>query len=120
MSRRRRALLLAVARTDTTWDLVAWRGARVWEGRCLHCGRALRMDVDGNPISEVTVDHILPRHHGGTDDLLNLGLACARCNHGKGARHDHRRADDARLHEIVGRLLQARRARWRDPDDAPG
>jgi hypothetical protein len=30
------------------------------------------------------IEHIIPRQHGGTDDLANLALACYHCNHHKG------------------------------------
>jgi 5-methylcytosine-specific restriction endonuclease McrA len=32
-----------------------------------------------------TIDHVIPRHRGGTDDLSNLIGACAFCNQSKGA-----------------------------------
>ena len=31
-----------------------------------------------------SVDHIIPQHHGGTDELLNLVPSCKRCNSSKG------------------------------------
>lgn len=31
------------------------------------------------------VEHVLPRKHGGTDDVSNLALACDRCNLHKGS-----------------------------------
>ena len=34
------------------------------------------------------VDHILPRRHGGSDDLSNLQALCYKCNANKGARDD--------------------------------
>lgn len=45
-------------------------------GRCAYCGK------------EITdrwfqVDHIVPVHRGGTNDLANLNPACERCNHWK-------------------------------------
>jgi len=40
------------------------------------------------------VDHILPRKHGGTDDLSNLQALCWQCNSMKGAR------DDTNLREL--------------------
>jgi diadenosine tetraphosphate (Ap4A) HIT family hydrolase len=36
----------------------------------------------------IEVDHILPRRHGGQDDLSNLQALCYRCNANKGARDD--------------------------------
>jgi hypothetical protein len=31
------------------------------------------------------VEHVVPRSHGGVDDLSNLALSCATCNFAKGA-----------------------------------
>jgi 5-methylcytosine-specific restriction endonuclease McrA len=74
----------------------------------------LHVGLDGSPISRATVEHIVPRAQGGTDDLQNLGLACARCNHQKGRRWDNRPGDPKGL-EIQEKLLAKRRSRWRDP-----
>lgn len=112
---RTRRTILEILATDATWQRVGHRGDEVWEGRCLSCGRKLVVALDGTPISQVTIEHIVPRHHGGSDDLANLGLTCARCNHGKGARHDRRPLDDPRLQQIISHLQVQRRTRWRDP-----
>ncbi len=42
---------------------------------CRYCGGAAK-----------TVDHVIPKARGGTDDLRNLVAACLRCNSVKGAR----------------------------------
>ena len=31
----------------------------------------------------LTIDHVLPRSRGGTDELYNLAVACAECNNTK-------------------------------------
>ena len=49
--------------------------------RCELCG----ISADERAIE---VDHILPRKHGGTDDLTNLQALCFKCNANKGARDD--------------------------------
>jgi len=36
----------------------------------------------------IEVDHIVPRKHGGEDDLTNLQALCFKCNANKGARDD--------------------------------
>lgn len=90
-----------------------------WRGKCIHCNAHLYVSLGGEPISRATIEHILPRSHGGTDAPENLALACARCNFQKGRRHDVRRKGDPRLMEIVEKLREKRRARWRDPEDAP-
>src|SRR5258708_1543194 len=44
---------------------------------CQYCGRR-----DGG----LTVDHVLPRHHGGLHTWINVVAACPSCNHHKGGR----------------------------------
>lgn len=114
----KRTRILAIIATDRTFQRTAHRGREVWEGRCLHCNAHLVVDLDGEPISRATIEHIVPRVHGGTDTPENLGLACARCNAGKGIRHDRNYKRDPRVQELVARLLQRRRERWREgPED---
>lgn len=43
---------------------------------CAYCGRALR----DAPPAEVTLDHLLPRIAGGSNDATNLITACRSCN----------------------------------------
>jgi 5-methylcytosine-specific restriction endonuclease McrA len=45
-------------------------------GRCWICGE----------LGATTVDHVIPRHHGGTDHPANLRAAHATCNYRRGAR----------------------------------
>jgi len=111
---RTRRTILDVLATDTTWQRVGHRGDGVWQGKCLSCNRKLVVSLDGSPISRVTIEHIVPKHHGGTDDLVNLGLTCARCNHGKGARHDRRPLSDPTLQRVITHLQEERQARWRE------
>ncbi len=49
------------------------------EGVCGGCGVHF-------PKRNFTVDHIVPRAHGGTDHLENLWLLCGACNSSKGKR----------------------------------
>lgn len=119
MSRRRTRLLLEIALTDSTFAPANQRGERVWSGRCIHCRSRLVLTLAGAPLNGATIEHIVPRHHGGTDAVTNLAAACARCNQGKGTRLDHRRRDDPDLCRMIDRLQAERAARWRDPDTAP-
>jgi 5-methylcytosine-specific restriction endonuclease McrA len=107
-SRRKQRLLLLAASTDRTFELKERHGESVLEGKCIHCQRKLQLELDGSPLNGATLEHIVPKHHGGTDDVENLALACARCNSEKGLRHDHKRANDPKLREVIERL-QARR-----------
>lgn len=47
--------------------------------RCQYCGRIF-------PTSELSIDHVVPRAHGGRDTWENLVCACIRCNARKGGR----------------------------------
>ena len=113
MSARKRHLLLRVAESDRTFEPKELRGERILEGKCIHCQRKLALYLDGTPVNDATLEHIVPKHHGGTDDLENLALACARCNSEKGLRHDHKSKDDPKLNEVIARLQARRRTRLR-------
>ena len=107
---RRRRLLMCVA-TDNTWR---WTGTR-WLGKCLHCNRKITLTETGQSEGSATLEHIVPRTHGGGDDLANLGVACGRCNHQKGRKVDVLHASDERLIRVVETLRQRKQARWRPP-----
>jgi len=44
---------------------------------CQYCGKT-------SP--DLTIDHIIPRHLGGTHNWMNVVTACSACNHRKGGR----------------------------------
>src|SRR5436309_15778446 len=48
--------------------------------RCEYC----QLRQEDSPLAALHIEHILPRSHGGTDDLDNLALACIDCNLHKG------------------------------------
>ena len=116
-SARRRRLILGVVKSDRTFERAEQRGQPIWVGKCIHCGAPLAVAEDGTPLGRATIEHIVPRAHGGGDDLENLALACDRCNFEKGRRHDSRGKADARRVELVERLQRARKDRWRSPED---
>jgi 5-methylcytosine-specific restriction endonuclease McrA len=112
---RRHLLLLAAAATDSTFERHTLDGRRVWVGKCIHCSSKLVVADDGRSLGEATLEHVWPEAQGGTNDVMNLAVACARCNREKGTRHDHHGGQ--RLEQVVA-VLQARRLeRWRDPCD---
>lgn len=117
MASRSERLLLWCAATDSTFEpatvYVGEREVAVLAGKCIHCRRKLAVDLEGRPISHETVEHIVPRTHGGTDAVENLAIACTRCNQGKGSRLDHRRWDDPTLQGVIATLQRRRRARLR-------
>jgi CRISPR/Cas system Type II protein with McrA/HNH and RuvC-like nuclease domain len=45
-------------------------------GHCAYCGRRIEL-------KDMQVDHIVPKHVGGKDELSNYNPACRRCNHYK-------------------------------------
>lgn len=62
---------------DPDWPLVRSRIMAEREHVCAYCG-----DRDG----PLEVDHIIPRSAGGTNDPVNLTIACKSCNSSKGAK----------------------------------
>lgn len=48
-------------------------------GVCAACGKELEK-------RKVTIDHYVPKYHGGTDDERNLLPLCRNCNRQKGSR----------------------------------
>jgi 5-methylcytosine-specific restriction endonuclease McrA len=111
----RRKLILAAA-TDRTFDRREVDGGPALVGKCIHCNRRIVVSLDGAP-SSATLEHILPKNHGGTDDVDNLALACRGCNHGKGTRLDHRPLSDPKLQEVLATLEARRAKRRREPPD---
>ncbi len=117
--KRRARLLLWAAATDATFERATVRGIDALCGRCIHCGRPLAIDWEGRSIGPpATLEHLLPRSAGGDDRLENLAVACARCNHRKGAREDARRARRGTADRALAAALDRRRARFRSPPRA--
>ena len=109
--------MLEAAATDRTFALVTRDGHRWLEGKCIHCNRRLAMEISGVVKSTATLEHIVPRNHGGTDELENLAVACRRCNNTKGVRHDAQRWEDPKLQAVVETLRERRARRRRPPLD---
>jgi 5-methylcytosine-specific restriction endonuclease McrA len=49
--------------------------------RCEYC----QLTEAQSPVAKLQIEHIMPKKHGGSDDLANLALACIDCNLRKGA-----------------------------------
>ena len=47
---------------------------------CEYC----HLHQDDSPLATLHIEHVIPKIHGGTDDLDNLALACIDCNLHKG------------------------------------
>ena len=119
MNAGKRRRVLDIVATDATFEPTELQGVPAWAGKCIHCNARLVVLADGTPMGPITVEHLVPSSAGGTDALDNLALACARCNHEKGRRHDVRYGRTARSVEVVTRLLDKRRARMRPPHPDP-
>ncbi len=66
---------------DPIPDSIRYRVLKESGGRCALCG-ATKKD------SLLDVDHIKPRSKGGTNDIENLQVLCAKCNRSKGNKDD--------------------------------
>jgi 5-methylcytosine-specific restriction endonuclease McrA len=110
-------LLLWCAATDTTFARVDLGGTAALVGKCIHCGSKLTLDLAGRPLSSASLEHIVPRTHGGTDALDNLAIACRKCNLQKGYRLDARPRRDPKLSAVIETLRRRRRERLREPLD---
>ncbi|HEY5938244.1 MAG TPA: HNH endonuclease [Kofleriaceae bacterium] len=111
---RKHLLMLAAAVTDSTFERMTLDERPVWVGKCIHCNSKLVIADDGRPLGEASLEHVWPQTRGGTNDVDNLAIACARCNREKSP-HDSGKGEG--LDAMVA-MLRARRAeRWRDPAD---
>ena len=115
MSGRTRRLLLAAAQSDSSFERVRDREAEYLVGKCIHCQSRVSVPLDPREPAHATLEHIVPRAHGGTDELENLAVACRRCNQGKGKRLDHRPSNDPKLRQVIDMLQARRSARLRLP-----
>lgn len=83
--------------------------ARVREragNRCEYC----KLHQDDSPLAVLHVEHILPKFHGGGDDLDNLALACIDCNLHKGP---NLTGIDPQTNRVT-ELFHPRHQRWED------
>ena len=74
--------------------------------RCEYC----QLHQEDSPLAVMHVEHIIPRIHGGTDDLDNLALACVDCNLHKGPNLVGIDPETERVTD----LFHPRRHRWED------
>ncbi len=66
---------------DPVPDSLRYRVLRDSGGRCALCGATKKETI-------LDVDHIKPRSKGGTNDIENLQVLCAKCNRSKGNKDD--------------------------------
>ena len=106
----RKKLILQIAVTDRTFKKVPGG----YRGKCIHCNTRLEITDDGELLGKTTVEHIVPKTHGGGDVLENLALACRSCNNEKGRRHDVKGPGDPGYEKVVAFLQARKRKRHRD------
>ena len=73
---------------------------------CEYCN----LHQDDSPLAALHVEHIIPRSHGGNDDLDNLALACIDCNLHKGT---NLTGIDPQTNEVT-ELFHPRRQEWNE------
>jgi len=76
------------------------------QNACEYC----HLHQDDSPLAALHVEHIIPRIHGGNDDMDNLALACIDCNLHKGT---NLTGIDPETSEITP-LFHPRRQSWED------
>ena len=74
--------------------------------RCEYC----QLHQDDSPLAALHIEHIIPKKHGGSDDIDNLALACIDCNLHKGS---NLTGIDPETNEVT-ELFHPRRHQWRD------
>lgn len=74
--------------------------------RCEYC----RLHQDDSPLAVLHVEHIIPKVHGGSDDLENLALACIDCNLHKGT---NLAGLDPETQQVT-RLFHPRQQQWNE------
>jgi hypothetical protein len=72
---------------------------------CEYCHSPERLSAN-----RFTIDHIIPRSLGGSDDIGNLALACRRCNE---RRYNFVGGVDPETQEVVP-IFNPRRDRWKE------
>lgn len=86
--------------TEVTKILVRERAGN----RCEYC----QLHQDDSPLSSLHIEHIIPRKHGGSDEMDNLTLACIDCNLHKGP---NLTGIDPQTNKVT-ELFHPRRQRW--------
>jgi 5-methylcytosine-specific restriction endonuclease McrA len=109
-------IYLKLIATDRTFKTVNHDGDTIWAGRCFHCNSKLSLNLEGKPISAITLEHIRPRSQGGVHEVNTAAICYARCNHQKGYRIDHLGVDHPLVHSLQANWQDKGRQRWREPE----
>lgn len=75
------------------------------KAKCFYCGIETLMSVGLRADWKATLEHIIPKSKGGSDEIDNLVMACFRCNQlrGDGSTRPHkaRRHDKTAKRQLV-------------------
>lgn len=74
--------------------------------QCEYC----QLHQDDSPLAVLHIEHIIPKKHGGSDEMENLALACIDCNLHKGP---NLTGIDPATNEVT-ELFHPRRQQWDD------
>ena len=74
------------------------------EFRCEYC----QLHQEDSPLAALHIEHIVPKKHGGGNDVENLALACIDCNLHKGSNLTGIDPETG----IVTRLFHPRKQEW--------
>lgn len=112
---KRAKTIIDIVKTDSTFKLHTFRdgATQCWVGKCIHCNSPITVPTDGN--TQFTIEHIMPKCHGGDDELTNLAISCGGCNNEKGIRHDRFVGKNPRSDQVIENLKAKRMERWREP-----
>lgn len=71
----------------STWNRESVRGhlRAMYGDNCHWCGELMRFNASPNHDRFPTIEHLVPRSEGGSNQMENLRLACKRCNNGRHA-----------------------------------
>lgn len=93
--------LLATGRWGRPAPYVAERA----EHKCEYCGMDLMVSLQN--YKQWSIDHIVPRSAGGTEDLDNLALTCWHCNgHLKGRWNPNPHNEELSRVELINRVKE--------------
>lgn len=68
-------------------------------------------------LGKTSIEHIIPRNKGGSNELMNLAFACKGCNGMKGRDVDILSEHNPKYQKVINFLLERRRGRWIDPKE---
>jgi 5-methylcytosine-specific restriction endonuclease McrA len=75
-------------------------------GKCCWCDHRMSLE-------EATIEHIRAKSVGGTDDIENLQVACAACNHERGVRLFQAIQEERRLADERRKAEEEKQEYWR-------